>query len=179
MTDDENKKTKNSAADRDDWLGASDKEGNGGMEASEVTTYRHDYKRLTPRLTVTAQVTGLTPTGERTDSAEGIWDTGATNTVISKELADRLGIDPIPPMDGEGNPITAHDVRYLGTATIRMRIGEIETPLFRVKVEDFDPNDEVEDKQELPEFLIGMDWIASGKLTVDSSSGKTVVTFEI
>ena len=179
MTDDENKKTKNSAADGDYRLGAGDKEGTGGMEAPEVTTYRHDYKCLTPRLTVTARVTGLTPMGEHTDSAEGIWDTGATNTVISKTLAERLGIDPMPPMDGEGNPITAHDVRYLGTATIKLRIGEIETPFFRVKVEDFDPNNEVEDKEELPEFLIGMDWIASGRFEVDSSSGKTVLTFEI
>ena len=153
--------------------------GTGGMEASEVATYRHEYDGLTERLTVTVAVTALTPMGEHTLLADGIWDTGATNTVISKALADRLGIVPMRTEAGERQPMTMVDTRYEGKAVIRLRIGDVVTPMFTAKVSDFDPDGRFAKMgYQLPEFVIGMDVIASGRLTVDSLGDRTMLTFE-
>lgn len=147
------------------------------MAAGETATYRYNYKELAPRLTVKATVTALTPLGEKSERAEGIWDTGATNTVISKRLADRMGIVPMPRPD-DMQPMTMVDARYIGKATVKLKIGDIVIPFFPVKVSDIDPQGKFEEMgYEVPDFFIGMDVIASGQFEVDSTSGETILTF--
>lgn len=144
----------------------------------QAATYRHKYDGLAPRLTISIDVTALTPTGENTKRADGIWDTGATNTVINKPLADRLGIVPAPPAADELEPMTMTETRYEGRATVRLRIGDVVTPFFHAKVSDLDPDGrKAAMGYEVPEFLIGMDVIASGLLIVDSMGDDTVLRF--
>ena len=107
----------------------------------------------------------------------GIWDTGATDTVIGKHFADKMGMMVTPRMDGDGNPLTANDVRYIGTTTVKMLIGSVQTPYLLARVNDFDPSGERQES-ELPDFMIGMDIICHGRFTVDSTGDETVVTFE-
>lgn len=140
-------------------------------------TFRFDYGEIVNQLVVGATVTVAKPWGEEHETAVGIWDTGATNTTIGKHFAERMGIAVTPKLDSEGDPMTTHDMRYIGIATVKMRIGEIQTPYFSVKVTDFDPDSE-RPKDELPDFLIGMNIISHGRLEVDCSGGTTVVTFE-
>lgn len=139
--------------------------------------FRFDYGEIVSQLVVGAMVTVPKPWGEEQEQGFGIWDTGATDTVIGKHFADKLGIVVTPKLDEEGNPLTTHEMRYIGTTTIKMRIGEIQTPYFTVKVTDFDPNSE-QQKSELPDFLIGMNIISHGRFEVDCAGGTTVVTFE-
>lgn len=142
--------------------------------------YEKHYGDKALRLTVTAEVTTNTPLGERTDIAEGIWDTGATNTVIHKRLADRMGIVPMPPLDEDGEPMTTVQTNFLGTAAVRLRIGDVSVPYGLVKVSDLDPGGKYSARGfYIPDLLLGMDLINLGRFCVDSTSGETVLTFEI
>ncbi len=152
----------------------------GGLENGEGVarkTFRYDYGKIVSQLVVGAMVTVPKPWGEEQMQGFGIWDTGATDTTIGKHFADKLGIMVTPKLDEEGNPLTTAEMRYMGTATIKMRIGEIQTPYFTVKVTDFDPNGERQ-QSELPDFLIGMNIISHGRLEVDCTGGTTVLRFE-
>lgn len=123
----------------------------------------------------------LTPLGERTRSTKkALWDTGATGTVIHAAFANKIGIVPVPPMDGEGNPMGTVETNYLGTATVRIRIGSAVTPLGIVKVSNLDPGGKYSARGfYIPDLLLGMDLINLGRFCVDSTSGETVLTFEI
>ena len=149
----------------------------GNDEGVAKKTFRFDYGEIVNQLVVSATVTAPKPWGDEQRQGIGIWDTGATNTVIGKHFAEKMGIMVTPRLDKEGNPLTTNDMRYIGTATISMRIEEIQTPYFTVKVTDLNPSGD-RPKDELPDFLIGMNIISHGRFVVDCSSGKTVVTFE-
>ena len=143
--------------------------------------YEHHYNEVVDRLVLKARLTALTPLGERTCVAEYcLWDTGATNTVINRPLAERLDIEPMPPMDDELQPMGTVDSNYLGTVTARLRIGDVLTPFDLFKVSDLDPDGKYAAMgYQIPDMLIGMDIIGRGRFCVDSTSGETVVTFEM
>ncbi len=126
--------------------------------------YERRYEEIRCDLPDAVRVTVLTVTGERSEIAIGLWDTGSSNTTISKRFADRLGIVPMPPMDNDGEPITTTNIRYIGMVTASLQIGDIFIPYKTVKVMDFDPEDIHWNAGEtLPDILIGMDIIASGQ----------------
>ena len=148
-------------------------------EESTAKSYRCHYNGIRLDLPIKAELTVFMPWGDKSGAAYGLWDTGADKTTISKQFADKLGIVPVPPMDDEGNPITTANVRYLGTVTASLRIGEMIFPCLMVAVNDLDPDGaQREAGNLLPDILIGMDVISQGRFEVDSSSGKTILTFE-
>lgn len=140
--------------------------------------YERRYGSLVSRLEVQAQVSIMHPWGEETTTATGLWDTGATHTVISKQLAERMGATILPPDIADGEVIKANNSIFVGTTLIKMRIGQIVTPPFMAKVDDFNPAGN-HDPDTLPDFLIGMNLIASGAFEVDSTSGETIVKFAV
>ncbi len=127
-------------------------------------------------LPVIVEVTALTPLGEHSRKAVGLWDTGCSRTNIDKHFADLLGMDY--ELDGDEYLVTAQQMNLEGQGVARLHIcgSNITTPYFSVAVTDFDPYNKIKDK---PDVLIGMDVIGLGRLTVDSTSGETVVTFEL
>lgn len=149
---------------------------NDGLGTSGQQMYEKRYGGLASRLELQAQVSIMQPWGEETTTATGLWDTGATHTVISKQLAERMGANILPPDIADGEVIKANNSIFVGTTMIRMRIGPIVTPPFMAKVDDFNPAGKY-DPSILPDFLIGMNLIASGTFEVDSSSGETIVKF--
>ena len=150
------------------------------LESDTCKKHVHNYQCKVDDLPESVIVTALTPTGEHTEIGIGIWDTGASITTIEKSFADKLGIIPIPPMDANGNPVSAINERYLGSATARLKIGDIQLPMSAVKIVDFDP----EGKQRaagrnVPDVLIGMDVIGQGRFEIDSTGDETILTFEL
>ena len=153
----------------------------GSLAEGQAGSYEKHYGDFAARLTAEVEVTALTPLGERTLTTDkALWDTGATNTVIHIGFANRLGILPMPKMDGEGNMMALSESHHIGTATVRIRIGSAMTPLGVVNVSDFDP-DGINSSRgfDIPDMLLGMDVINLGRFCVDSTSGETVVRFEI
>ena len=143
--------------------------------------FERNYGCIADDLPERVLVTAITPLGERTLTTDkALWDTGATNTVIHIGFANRLGILPMPKMDGEGNMMALSESHHIGTATVRIRIGSAMTPLGVVNVSDFDP-DGINSSRgfDIPDMLLGMDVINLGRFCVDSTSGETVVRFEI
>lgn len=113
-----------------------------------------------------------TITGESkatTDSA--LWDTGSNRSTISTRMADRLGVDYVTEDGAEIDNFNG--LEYVGTAWIWMEFDGLRTRLTPVSVGRF------KEGGLHPEVLIGMDVISQGRLTVDSTSGETVLTFEL
>ena len=151
------------------------------LESNVGKKYMHNYHCIASDLPESVIVTALTPTGEHTEIGIGLWDTGADYTTLNKYFADKLGIDPMPPMDEDGEPVAAINERYLGTATARLRIGDIQLPMDVVKIVDFDPDGQKRAAgRNIPDVLIGMDIIGQGNFKVESSTGnETILTFEL
>ena len=97
-----------------------------------------------------------------------LWDTGAECTAISKEVAEKIGAELT-----DGTSVRGIDgAREASHTVVNLRIGDIVVPMKLVKVLDVSGEDR-------PDVWIGMDIISMGRFEVDSSSGKTVLTFEI
>ena len=140
--------------------------------ALPIRTFCHRYGEQ--RLTLPERVTliATTITGESkatTDSA--LWDTGANRSTISTRMARRLGVDYVTEDGAEIDNFNG--LEYVGTAWIWMEFDGLRTSLTPVSVGRF------KEGGLHPEVLIGMDVISQGRLTVDSTSGETVVTFEL
>ena len=168
-------------------LGTADRqrEGSAGLRSEhgtaqrETACYEKHYGEIVPKLTVEAEVTVSLPWGEWTEHGVGIWDTGATQSSIAKHFADKLGIVAQPPTDDELQPMTVMQTILQGSTLATIRIGDIVLPHMSLKVVDIDPDGSLMNLgYRVPDFIIGMDVIASGRFTVDSTGDETVVTFE-
>ena len=156
------------------------KEAVGQTQEMAPGAFKRCYGELMSDLPEIVVLTVSTISGEKTIKALALWDTGASYTTISKAIIDKLGIEPTPPMDDEGEPTTTANMRYLGTTSAKLQIGNISFPYSLFKVMDFDPEGAQHAAGiELPELLIGMDIISQGRFRVDSTSGETILTFEI
>ena len=147
------------------------------LDARKTTGYERRYGELARRLTVDALLTVVLPWGEQSVELHGIWDTGATNTVVNRPLLEKAGIATF--YEDNDEPMTLTEVNHAGWVNGRLRIGNVTTPIFPVKVSDFDPGGRLAAmSREVPDMLIGMDVISSGRFTVDSTGDETVLTFE-
>jgi predicted aspartyl protease len=100
--------------------------------------------------------------------AEGIWDTGNSRTVISQELAERLGIDTSGERHLRGSSFGQGETT---SAVVNICIGDDVIPMVEIDVVRFA-------SAEHYDVILGMDVIARGRLEVDSTSGETVLTFD-
>ncbi len=100
------------------------------------------------------------------DGAVAIWDTGATGSVITKELVNKLGLKPI------------------SKQAVRGVTGEKESNVYMVHI--MLPNNmlltfvrviECEDILGESSLLIGMDIISLGDFSVTNVEGKTVMSY--
>ena len=106
--------------------------------------------------------------GDRTEMAEGIWDTGNSRTVISQELAERLGIDTSGERHLRGSSFGQGEAT---SAVVNISIGDDVIPMVEIDVVRFA-------SAEHYDVILGMDVISRGRLEVDSASGVTVLTFD-
>lgn len=96
-----------------------------------------------------------------------LWDTGATVTVISELLVDRLGLIPIDFMrvsgfDGKPKLRNVYKVDIILNENIRFnRVSVIDAPLITSDV------------------LIGMDVISNGDFHITHEDTSTILTFEV
>lgn len=112
-------------------------------------------------------IVNLSPTGELFNPTgyDGLWDTGATNTVVSQKIVDELKLQPIgmtqafTPQGYHNTPTYLIDLFFkdskLKFAPVRVTLGKLSNC----------------------EVLIGMDVIGFGDLAVTNKDGNTVVSF--
>lgn len=102
-----------------------------------------------------------------------IWDTGATNSVITKKVANDLGL----------KPISVAEVRHAGgRSTVNVYLVNIGLPNrvmitnIRVSEADLTEDDNVPEAEQ-SHVLIGMDIIGAGDFAVTNQGGKTTMSF--
>lgn len=98
----------------------------------------------------------------------GIWDTGATNSCISKSLAQELGLIPVQRATVMGVNSSDEVNVYLATLILP-------NPNIRLNVLVTECNELSKDGK--TRMLIGMDVITKGDFCITNLNGKTVMTF--
>lgn len=94
-----------------------------------------------------------------------IWDTGATNTVITEKVANDCGLKPIGVTNVETAGGTKRSNVYLVSVGLPNRVG-----ISSLRVTEGILNGDVE-------VLIGMDVIGGGDFAITCSDGKTLFSF--
>ena len=130
--------------------------------------YRKDYGAITLVLEDWFGIRYSSVLGEKAEPTFGIWDTGNSKTVISSELALRLGIDTTGERHLRGSSFGQGEAT---SATVNIQIGDDVIPMVEVDVIEFA-------SAEHYDAILGMDVIARGRFSVDSTSGKTLLTFD-
>ncbi len=97
---------------------------------------------------------------------KGVWDTGATNSVITKRVVDELGLKPIGLVEVHhaGGKSTAN--KYLVNIILPNRVAIQSVTVTEGALIETD-------------MLIGMDIITLGDFAVTNKDGKTVMSFRI
>lgn len=125
-----------------------------------------DYNGIVQR--ITAPIDIRTCGSEKWYRINAIWDTGAMISCISRSMVQKLKLQPVE--EGVGVSATGQTeiLYYFLDVNLSDKIKFCE-----MKVAGFPMNRHDAD------FLIGMDIISKGNLSIDNSNGKTKVTFEI
>lgn len=98
--------------------------------------------------------------------ALGIWDTGATTSVITEALVKKLNLKPYSKTQVRGvNGTTTEDTYYVNVLLPnKFLVSHVRAPQCKQLAGNFD-------------FLIGMDIIGIGDLSVSHANGKTMLSF--
>ncbi len=103
-----------------------------------------------------------------------IWDTGATNCVITKRVVDELGLKPIKVV--EVNHAGGKSLSNVYMVNIRLPNNVM---IGAVQVTEGVLSSGSEDQGGNPNMLIGMDIIGQGDFAVTNSNGKTTMSFKL
>lgn len=103
-----------------------------------------------------------------TYSTKGIWDTGATNSVITETAAKALGLVPITKADVTGIHGTQESNVYF--VNITLNNDQITQNAQVTECKKLSPNDDIG-------MLIGMNIINKGDFVISNHNGHTIMTF--
>lgn len=117
---------------------------------------------------ITTPVIVINPATQASETTEGIWDTGATNSTITKTLATKLGLIPVSRTMVTG--VHGSKEVNLYAVTVRLNNQNVE---FTLPVSECDQlsNDGSAN------MLIGMDVISKGDFSVSNYNGNTTMSF--
>ena len=131
-----------------------------------ITSYTFPYTKIVNRIVINFKVGN--PGEDITASPEykALWDTGATITCISQELATKLALMKVDEtlINGANNVPFKADV-----FCVKLLMGKFEIPIHRVAALPMDNTGH--------DLIIGMDIITQGDLSITNYEGKTVITF--
>lgn len=98
----------------------------------------------------------------------GIWDTGATHSVITKSVAEKLGLIPVQMANVRG----VHGVKLVNVYSVSITLNNEKITLTTL-VTECDALNDVDDTG----MLIGMNIVNMGDLCISNFDGKTYLTF--
>ena len=102
-----------------------------------------------------------------------IWDTGATNSVITKKVVDDLGLKPIGLT--EVNHAGGKSIQNVYFVNVILPDNVVVSQVRVTEGKLIAPDNIPEQKR--PQVLIGMDIISMGDFAVTNANGKTVLSF--
>jgi len=139
---------------------------NNSIQTHSFTIKSNGIQRM---LAQKIQITGVNNAGNAF-STFGIWDTGATGSVITKEVAAKLGIVSTGMTTVNTASQTGHDTEtYLVDIFLKndLRIQGVEVTIGTIDTENG------------IDCLIGMDIITIGDFSITNLNGKTCMSFRI
>ncbi len=110
------------------------------------------------------------PFNKQKTTSLGIWDTGATNSVVTKTVAQDLGLLPVQKAYVRG----VHGVKEVNVYCVEITLNNRNVSV-RVNVtecEELSPDNSVG-------MLIGMDIIKLGDFSISNYQGKTAMSFRV
>ena len=131
-----------------------------------VKTLRNTYDSIKNVLITDAEVEN-TLTGEKIET-KAIWDTGATNTSITKRLAAAINLKKFSKAEIRGVHGTKEVPVFYAKVTLQNKSISLEIPITGC--------DELSNDGSVG-LLIGMDIISKGDFCVSNYQGKTTMTF--
>ncbi len=141
---------------------------------SKIHAHTDEYSTLERQLTTFARFRGYVPPEDEATAAapddefKGIWDTGATDTVISKRMAEQLGLKPYRITTAATASNVIECPVYVVSIFLPLHIFLFNMP---VTAMDFPEHD--------LDFLLGMDIIQKGDFAVTHANCRTKLTFQI
>jgi hypothetical protein len=141
-------------------------------QAIKTSSFTLSHNGITNILiTPTAVAPAFDPSSKETLSRfktyNGIWDTGATNSVISQKVVDECGLKPIGIVNVSHAGGTSLCETYLVNIGLRNNVG---ISHIKVTKANLGPDTDV---------LIGMDIITRGDFAITNTNGKTIFTFRM
>lgn len=131
-----------------------------------MTSYTHKETTLTRRILVQCHVAILGQNIDAAPASKALWDTGATCTCISEDLANKLGLQP----DDYTGVTGANNTPFSAPVySVQLKMGKFILPYLRVVGLPMDGQEH--------DVIIGMDVMVRGDLSVSNYNGKTVLTF--
>lgn len=135
---------------------------------SKVNAIRVAYNGITKAIQTPVEI--ISPVNNKSVKTKGLWDTGATASVITKEVAQELGIEPL----GFKNVRGVHGVKQVNSYAVKIRLNNE-----NIMVEaDVTESESLSDNGETG-LLIGMDIITLGDFAISNYEGKTNMTFRV
>lgn len=139
-------------------------------QAFTVKCYRKEQVLLVPVMVAPVWYhSPLPPAGHSVESVRALWDTGANTSSVSKALAERLGLAPVP----------------AARATVRHMRGESVQAMYRVTIglpgdigiANLLVGELAEHLGAAYSFVVGMDVIGMGDCAITNSGGETWLSF--
>ena len=103
-------------------------------------------------------------------STHAIWDTGATISVVTKDLASKLGLIPI----GKTNVMGVHGAKIVNVYFVNLTLNNKDITM-DIRVTECDALS----ADNSIGMLVGMDIITKGDFSITNFQGKTVMSFRV
>ena len=132
------------------------------------STITNRYSGIANRLITSLCVQECLDNAERFRIEHALWDTGASGSCISERMARKMGLHPVDTGVGISS-IGQQDILYY---IVDVRLSD-DIVFKNMKIAGFPLENHNVD------FIIGMDIIAKGNLTIRNNNGKTEVKFSI
>lgn len=138
------------------------------MEKILVHALTHSESKIANVITTPVEVKNLIT--QASISTNAIWDTGATNSVVTIKLAQQLGLSPAGKTNVRGVHGTKMVNKYFVNLTLNNKEISLDIPV--TECDDLSADNSIG-------MLIGMDIISKGDFAITNFQGKTVMSFRV
>jgi len=141
------------------------------MQPEKIPVHALSRRYPTISRVITSEMDVYNTSTGKFESTHGIWDTGATSSAITKDLAKSLDLVPISQTNVKGVHGLKEGVNVFAVKVV-LNNQNVTVVLPVTECEQLTDDDSCK-------FLIGMDVISKGDFAITNYDGKTVMSFRV